>query len=78
MQTAATRRGVEIPVDWWKNRKTKGAEACGLFRVAKTRIGAMECRVVTFNDDLKGVRSSIAEIYVHTQLRTRFNDFSTS
>lgn len=78
MWKEAKRRGIEIPVDWWKNRKTEGAEACGLFRAAKTRIGAMECRVVTFDDDLKGVRSSVAEIYVHTQLRTRFNDFSTS
>ncbi len=38
----------------------------------------MECRVVAFNDDSKGVRASIAEIYVHTQLATRYNDFSTS
>jgi len=78
MRKAAKRRGIEIPGDWWKNRKAEGAEACGLFRAAKTRIGAMECRVVAFDDDLKGVRSSIAEIYVHTQLQTRFNDFSTS
>jgi hypothetical protein len=78
MQKAAKRRGIEIPGDWWTNRKAEGAEACGLFRAAKTRIGAMECRVVAFDDDLKGVRSSVAEIYVHTQLRTRFNDFSTS
>lgn len=78
MQKAAMRRGIEIPGDWWKNRKTEGAEACGLFLAAKARIGAMECRVVAFGDDLKGVRSSVGEIYVHTQLRTRFNDFSTS
>jgi hypothetical protein len=35
----------------------------------------MECRVVAFDDDVRGVRSSIAGIYVHTQLATRFNDF---
>jgi hypothetical protein len=40
--------------------------------------GVGGARVVAFNDDSKGVRSSIAEIYVHTQLATRYNDFSTS
>ena len=34
--------------------------------------------LVSFEDDAQGVRSSIAEIYVHTQLATRYNDFSTS
>lgn len=77
-QKTAMKRGIEIPGEWWENRKSEGAEAYGLFRAEKTRIGAMECRVVAFDDDLKGVRSSVAEIYVHTQLRTRFNDFSTS
>jgi hypothetical protein len=78
MREAASRRGVVVPSDWWKNRKVEGAEVYGLFRAAKTRIGSMECRVVAFEDDTRGVRSSVAEIYVHTQLRTRFNDFSTS
>jgi hypothetical protein len=78
MRNAAKRRGIEIPSDWWKDRRAASAEAYGLFCAAKTRIGAMECRVVAFDDDLKGVRSSVAEIYVHAQLKTRFNDFSTS
>ena len=78
MRNAARRRGVEIPSEWWKDRHAASAEAYGLFCAAKTRIGAMECRVVAFDDDLKGVRSSVAEIYVHAQLNTRFNDFSTS
>ncbi len=78
MRNAAKRRGLEVPGDWWKNRKAEGAEAYALFCEAKTRIGAMDCRVVAFDDDVKGVRSSIAEIYAHTQLRTPFNDFSTS
>ena len=34
--------------------------------------------VVAFNDDSKGVQSSIAEIYVHAHLATPYNDFSTS
>ena len=33
---------------------------------------------VTFADDINGVRSTVAEIYVHTQLGTPYNDLSTS
>jgi hypothetical protein len=78
MRTAAKRQGIEVPGGWWENRHADAIEVYGLFCAAKTRIGAMECRVVAFNDDLKGVRSSVAEIYVHTLLATRYNDFSTS
>jgi hypothetical protein len=78
MRRAAANRGTEVPADWWDARHAEAREIYRLFCAAKGRIGAMECRVVAFNDDLKGVRSSIAEIYVHTQLATRYNDFSTS
>jgi hypothetical protein len=75
---AAKRRGIEVPSKWWDTRLGDGAEVYGLFCAAKKRIENMECRVVAFDDDIKGVRSSVAEIYVHTQLRTTYNDFSTS
>ena len=78
MQALARRRGIEIPPDWWSQRTGHGAEAFDLFCEAKKRIGAMDCRVVAFDDDIKGIRSTIAEVYVHTQLATPFNDFSTS
>lgn len=78
MQEAAASRGMEVPAEWWKARHAEAREIYRLLCAAKDRIGAMECRVVAFNDDSKGVRSSIAEIYVHTQLATRYNDFSTS
>jgi hypothetical protein len=69
---------IAVPRDWWTNRRTTAAEIYDLYTAAKARIGAMECRVVPFTDDIKGVRSTIAEVYVHVQLRTRYNDFSTS
>jgi hypothetical protein len=78
MRIAAKKRKIEIPSGWWDNREGDGAEVHRLFCDAKTQIGAMECRVVAFEDDIKGVRSSVAEIYVHTQLGTLLNDFSTS
>jgi hypothetical protein len=78
MQMEANSRGIYIPSNWWKNRHAEGAAVYHLFSAAKTRVGEMDCRAVAFEDDLRGVRSSVAEIYVHTQLATRFNDFSTS
>jgi len=70
--------GVAVPADWWSHRKTTASEIYELYKEAKTRIGAMECRVVPFEDDVRGVRSTIAEVYTHVHLRTRYNDFSTS
>ncbi len=29
-------------------------------------------------DDVRGIRSTVAETYVRTELRTPYNDFSTS
>jgi hypothetical protein len=78
MLRVAASRGIDVPAEWWKARHTEARDIHRLLCAAKARIGAMECRVVAFNDDSKGVRSSIAEIYVHTQLATRYNDFSTS
>jgi hypothetical protein len=38
----------------------------------------MEYRVVPFADDIKGVRSTTAEVYAHAYLSTPYNDFSTA
>lgn len=70
--------GVAVPGDWWAHRKTTASKFYDLYREAKTRIGTMECRVVPFEDDVRGVRSTIAEVYAHVHLSTRYNDFSTS
>jgi hypothetical protein len=69
---------VDVPGGWWHERKTTASTIYDLYKVAKTRIGKMECRVVSFEDDSKGVRSTIAEVYAHVHLGTPYNDFSTS
>lgn len=78
MREDATSRGIEVPAKWWKARHAEAREIYRLLCAAKDRIGAMECRVVAFTDDSKGVQSSISEIYVHAHLATPYNDFSTS
>lgn len=69
---------LEVPADWWTDRKTSASDIYDLYKAAKNRIGAMEFRVVAFEDDVKGVRSTVAEVYAHVHLRTLYNDFSTS
>lgn len=78
MLERAAALGLEVPTEWWPDRKTTRAEIYDIYREEKLRIGAMECRIVAFADDVKGVRSSIAEMYVHVHLGTPYNDFSTS
>jgi hypothetical protein len=67
-----------VPNDWWGDRKTTASDIYDLYKAAKVRVGAMQCRSVTFADDSKGVRSTVAELYVHVHLKTPYNDFSTS
>jgi hypothetical protein len=74
----AAELGLVVPNDWWKHRAKRATELYEIYKEEKRRIGAMQCRVVSFEDDLKGVRSTVAEAYVHTQLLTAHNDFSTS
>jgi hypothetical protein len=69
---------LEVPDCWWAHRETAASAIYDLYKAAKTRIGAMECRVVSFEDDMKGVRSTVAEVYAHVHLGTWYNDFSTS
>lgn len=78
MRERAAELELAVPGDWWAGRKATAPEMYDLYKAAKTRIGAMECRVVSFADDLKGVRSTGAEVYAHVHLRTPYNDFSTS
>jgi hypothetical protein len=78
MLERAAARGLEVPTKWWVDRKTTTAEIYDIYKEEKLRIGAMECRTVTFDDDVKGVRSSVAEMYAHVHLGTSYNDFSTS
>lgn len=78
MRRHAAEAGLVVPSGWWADRDTTAREIYALYKEQKKRIGTMECRVVPFDDDVKGVRSTIAEIYVHALLGTPYNDFSTS
>jgi hypothetical protein len=78
MLERASELNLVVPAGWWTNGKAAGSTIYELYVAAKIRIAAMECRVVSFEDDLRGVRSSVAEIYAHVHLRTYYNDFSTS
>lgn len=78
MRERATEGGIEIPHEWWTKREAEGAEIFGLFCEAKKRIFQMECRVIGFDDDTKGIRSTVGETYVHARLGTPHNEFLTS
>lgn len=78
MLEEANQHGLTVPSNWWAERQTTASDIYSLYTAAKRRIGAMECRVAPFEDDLKGVRSTVAEAYVHVHLGTQYNDFSTS
>ena len=78
MRERAAELNLVVPDDWWTHRASTASAIYDLYKAAKTRIGTMECRVVPFADDIKGVRSTIAEVYVHVHLKTPHNDFSTS
>ena len=55
MLKRAAELDVVVPGDWWSDRGTTASEIYELYRAAKTRIGAMECRVVPYEDDVKAV-----------------------
>lgn len=78
MRERAAELDIEIPTAWWENRKDTTANIYELFTEAKERIAQMECRIAPFLDDERGVRSTVAETYVHAVLGTPYNDFSTS
>ncbi len=78
MLERASELDLEVPADWWNDRKASASDIYDLYKGAKNRIGAMEFRFVAFDDDIKGVRSTVAEVYAHVHLRTPYNDFSTS
>lgn len=78
MLERATQLDLVVPGNWWADRHEASLEIYDLYKAAKTRIGGMECRVVPFEDDIKGVRSTVAEVYAHVHLETPYNDFSTS
>lgn len=78
MHDSARSRNHVVPSGWWDLRASEHAQTFVLFEEAKERIRAMELRIVAFEDDERGVRSTVAETFVHSALETPYNDFSTS
>jgi hypothetical protein len=78
MRERARELAITIPSNWWRGRDHEGQHVLELFVEAKERIARMECRVVPFIDDVRGIRSTVSETYIHAVLGTPYNDFSTS
>lgn len=73
------RFSLERTSDWWKLRKAEEPPDLYLaFQEAKRFIRGLEYRVVAFDDDIRGVRSHVAEVFADSVLQTTFGDFSTS
>ncbi len=75
---ALAKKGIDVPEDWWENRKGTASKIYDEYTAQKARIRKMRVKIATFDDDERGVRSHTAEVYAHVQLKTPYNDFSTS
>lgn len=72
-------KSVPLPTSgWWKRRDPADQAFRELFLQAKSAVRVMELRIAPFEDDDRGVHSTIAEIYTHSMLRTPYNSFATS
>jgi hypothetical protein len=74
------RFGLERTADWWRLRKAEEPPDYYLaFQEAKRFIRMeLDYRIVAFDDDIRGVRSHVAEVYADVVLQTTYGDFSTS
>jgi hypothetical protein len=74
------RFGLVRTADWWGLRQTEAPPEYYLaFQEAKRFIRRqLDYRIVAFDDDVRGVRSHVAEVYADAVLQTTFGDFSTS
>jgi len=66
--------------DWWGLRKSEEPpDFYFLFQAAKHFIGEeLDFRVAEFDDDVRGVRSHVAEVYADVVLQSTYGDFSPS
>lgn len=71
---------IERTSDWWKLREEGSPPDFFLvFQAAKEFIEKeLEFRHVALEDDVRGVRSHVSEVYADVVLQTEFGDFSTS
>lgn len=66
--------------DWWRLRKAEEPpDYYPVFQEAKRFIReGLDYRVVEFDDDTRGVRSHVAEVYADAVLQAAYGDFSPS
>jgi hypothetical protein len=71
--------GLRKTEEWWKLRKEPEPPDFWLaFQEAKRFVSRLDFQRVTFDDDVRGVRSHVAEVYVDAVLQTTYGDFSPS
>jgi hypothetical protein len=66
--------------DWWRLRNAEEPPDYYLASQEAKRFirKQLEYRIVAFDDDVRGVRSHVAEVYADAVLQTTYGDFSTS
>lgn len=71
---------IEKTSDWWKLREEDPPPDFFLvFQAAKEFIRTeLEFRHISLEDDVRGVRTHVSEVYADVVLQTEFGDFSTS
>lgn len=73
------RFGLRRTEEWWSLRTMSEPPDYYLaFQAAKSFIGELNFQVIAFDDDVRGVRSHMAEVYMDVVLQTTYGDFSPS
>jgi hypothetical protein len=73
------RFGLKRTEEWWSLRNMSQPPDYYLaFQAAKTYVAELNFQVVAFDDDVRGVRSHVAEVYMDVVLQTTYGDFSPS
>lgn len=74
------RYGLKQTTDWFKPRDLEEPpDYCLVYAEAKRFIREeLNMRIVPIDDDIRGVRSHVLEVYAGVVLQTPYNDFSTS
>lgn len=74
------RHALKRTEQWWGlRRRPEPPDYYFAFQEAKRFIGRdLDYRLIAFEDDVRGVRSHVAEVYTDAVLQARYGDFSTS
>ncbi len=73
------RFGLRRTDEWWNLRTmAEPPDYYMAFQGAKSLVSELNFQVVAFDDDVRGVRSHVAEVYMDVVLQTTYGDFSPS